>query len=414
MVINRTVNMTLATWNELPFSFKVLALVILLIPFLDFYAVIPGSPITLFPILGAPLSCVGIMVLRNFRRICTRKEEVIVCVFCVLLALCSLIENRITSSRAVTYMLIIPYVVFVIRLMVIPGNSSRFFILLFFLALVPHAFSLVDIGSSDVNRSTGAHRDANFAALQLLCSAIMALGLFFKDVFSRFFEKVIFIGIFCVSVYLIVATGSRGGLVGLFTGSVFFLIYRHKSPFLKLSLLGGVISSFLFFAGGGAEKISSYVASEGIIGKVLKRMSSEELSDGSGRVEMWTWTIKKCFTQIDGFIYPLGTESVYLQFGQYVHNTCLEFVLILGVVLFLPFALFFSVCGYKVYCGVKRGIFSWERILLISCAIGIASSAFFLSASGTKLVWFAIGIFCAHVAIVRCETLYGNRLSFWR
>lgn len=41
-------------------------------------------------------------------------------------------------------------------------------------------------------------------------------------------------------------------------------------------------------------------------------------------------------------------------------------------------------------------------------------SSFFLSASGTKLVWFAIAILCAHSAIARYESFAGNRLGFWR
>lgn len=412
-MVSRATSMRLTTWKELPIWIKVLTLVILLIPFLDFYAVFPGSPITLFPVLGAPLSCVGITVLRNVRRIPTQKEEITLCVFCLLLSLCSLFENGLTSFRSATYILIIPYVVFVIRLMVIPGNSSRFFIFLFLLAIIPHALGGAGVEDS-VNRSTGAHRDANFAALQLLCPAVVSLGFVVKNTFSRVFEKAIVIGILCFSIYLILATGSRGGLVGLFAGYAFLLIYRYKSPLLKVILFGGLFAIFLFFAGGGAEKIAPHVDSEGVVGKLLKRMTSDELSDGSGRLEMWSWTIKECFTQIDGLIYPLGSESVFLQFGQYVHNTYLEFILILGVFLSLPFAFFFSILGYKTYRGVKLEIFSWERILLISCAIAIMCSAFFLSASGTKLVWFAIAILCAHSAIARYESFAGNQLGFWR
>lgn len=365
---------------------------IFVIPFLDFLPIIPGTAITLFPVLGAPLSCIGLLCLK--KRSGNVFVEGIIAVTLFLLSFFSLISQRQESHSWIAFLLIIPFFLFSFRFFSLGERQRELFVVVMLISLLPHLyFSGGDssISSLTVSREIGAHRDANFAALQISWGVIACLGMALSRNISHL-KKIFFIVGGIIAGGVLISTASRGGVLGttVALGGVF--LYRFQNKGARFAIVLFAVLGIGFLIGGGLDALAQGANQETALGRFLARCTGDELSDGSGRVEMWMWTLKRLFVTGEGFFIPMGSNSVFEVFGVYVHNTYLDMMLSLGVLISSPFFLLLLKAVFKNFRNLTLEKESWTELVILFCAFSTLIQISFLTALSNKLTWVAIAI----------------------
>ncbi len=221
-----------------------------------------------------------------------------------------------------------------------------------------------------IPRMIGLNNDPNICALASL------IPLFFflmkKGIIAKFF---FFLSLFCV-----LATLSRGGLIAAVAGIVScIIILSNKGRFHFLLITGILVTSMLIGA------LFSY----DLIQPILEKRTSG-ISTGGGRFEVWMNAAKLISERpIHGygiFTFREVLGNTY-EIEKFAHNTYIEVFLetgIIGLFLFLLFIFSFLVNGYLV---AKT---SSNYSFLFPLNVGVSTALLGLSMYINPIFWFVI------------------------
>ena len=142
--------------------------------------------------------------------------------------------------------------------------------------------------------------DPNDLALVLLYPMSFAIATFLEKSLSTF-ERLFSFSTFCILFYALLATQSRGGLLGFLAVSSLFAYNRVRSKVLLIS--GGAIAlSILFIVAGISERSSGGAAEEGIDESAM------------GRIYAWeaAWNMA-----LDNPVFGVGISNFYYNYFYY-------------------------------------------------------------------------------------------------
>ncbi len=142
--------------------------------------------------------------------------------------------------------------------------------------------------------------DPNDLALVLLYPMSFAIATFLENSLSTF-ERLFSFSTFCILFYALLATQSRGGLLGFLAVSSFFAYNRVRSKVLLIS--GGAIAlAVLFIVAGISERSSGGSAEEGIDESAM------------GRIYAWeaAWNMA-----LDNPVFGVGIRNFYYNYFYY-------------------------------------------------------------------------------------------------
>lgn len=180
------------------------------------------------------------------------------------------------------------------------------------------------------------------------------------------------------SFYLILMTGSRSGIVGLFL--VFSILLWGKRNIFTLSQKIGFLLSILFLI------VCLYTFAEYVLpAAVFDRLSGKgdmEFTDSTGRSEMWMYSINKF----------LNTSPIFgLGFGEIAsHSTFVTVLVSIGLLIYPVFLYFIFAIFYKV---IKQ-----NNVLALMLLTIPVMQAFFIDALNKRFFWnaFVLAILLSH------------------
>jgi len=142
--------------------------------------------------------------------------------------------------------------------------------------------------------------DPNDLALVLLYPMSFAIATFLEKSLSTF-ERLFSFSTFCILFYALLATQSRGGLLGFLAVSSLFAYNRVRSKVLLLSG-GGIAVAVLFIVAGISDRASGGAAEEGIDESAM------------GRIYAWeaAWNMA-----LDNPIFGVGISNFYYNYFYY-------------------------------------------------------------------------------------------------
>ncbi|MEY8215755.1 MAG: O-antigen ligase family protein [Colwellia sp.] len=152
-----------------------------------------------------------------------------------------------------------------------------------------------------IGRSIGSLLgDPNDLALVLLYPMAFAIATFLEKSLSKF-ERFFSFSTFCILLYALLATQSRGGLLGFLAVVSLFAYNRIRSKILLFS--GGAISmAILFIVAGISERASGGAAEEGIDESAMGRLYAWEAA----------WNMA-----LDNPIFGVGISNFYYNYFSY-------------------------------------------------------------------------------------------------
>ncbi len=142
--------------------------------------------------------------------------------------------------------------------------------------------------------------DPNDLALVLLYPMAFAIATFLEKSLSTF-ERLFSFSTFCILLYALLATQSRGGLLGFLAVASLFAYNRVRSKVLLIS--GGAIAvAVLFIVAGISERASGGAAEEGIDESAMGRLYAWEAA----------WNMA-----LDNPIFGVGISNFYYNYFSY-------------------------------------------------------------------------------------------------
>jgi len=142
--------------------------------------------------------------------------------------------------------------------------------------------------------------DPNDLALVLLYPMAFAIATFLEKSLSRF-ERFFSFSTFCILLYALLATQSRGGLLGFLAVVSLFAYNRVRSKVLLFSG-GGIAMMILFIVAGISERSSGGAAEEGIDESAMGRLYAWEAA----------WNMA-----IDNPIFGVGISNFFYNYFSY-------------------------------------------------------------------------------------------------
>lgn len=191
-----------------------------------------------------------------------------------------------------------------------------------------------------------------------------------------------------ISAFILLSTGSRSSMFGLFLGVMFLVLSRNtslrsfrgwKRAFLLVVLFGGLYLGWMLLG-----TLDQSVAGRYTVGSILQ-------AQGTGRLIIWSNLFRYVIPQHLWFGVGLGGKNVVASLanigGLYIkpaHNIVVDLITQLGMIGFLIYACFFIV----TYRHAARASFvsplvlPWVAMFVASIGIGIGETVFF-----NKLLW---------------------------
>jgi len=142
--------------------------------------------------------------------------------------------------------------------------------------------------------------DPNDLALVLLYPMAFAIATFLEKSLSKF-ERLFSFSTFCILLYALLATQSRGGLLGFLAVASIFAYNRIRSKILLFSG-GGIAVAILFIVAGISERASGGAAEEGIDESAMGRLYAWEAA----------WNMA-----LDNPIFGVGISNFYYNYFSY-------------------------------------------------------------------------------------------------
>jgi O-antigen ligase len=238
---------------------------------------------------------------------------------------------------------------------------------------------------SDVPRVSGGIGDSNQYAMYILLLLPLAL---YRAMVSSGASKGLYVAYAFILFFMLIYTGSRGGVLGFFGASVIFIHYygigRLKS--ILLSLIVVTVILFSFVPKGYWERVATITAPQGVD-------SSKDVRTDNYRIAL------KMF--IDNPISGVGLDNFKfrsidygIQRGGYVvHNTYLEILTGGGLLCFIPFVLILMNTWRKIK--IKSNYEKNTRDLMVCLKASFVSlliTTFFISEDHSKIYWFFIAL----------------------
>ena len=186
-----------------------------------------------------------------------------------------------------------------------------------------------------------------------------------------------------IYVYIIIGTGSRGGVLAIVTASIVaFLFYRNENTLMMSSLINRILLVILVFI--MLNVVESYISTD-----ILSRFSLETLSasSGTGRYDIWesamnAFNESSFLRQLFGYGTGSAVSITYLfPFQHHIvfHNMFIESLLeigVIGAVIYIVFIFSF------VYEALKR-----RNIYCVAILIGMIVLSLSTSISVFKPYW---------------------------
>jgi len=240
-----------------------------------------------------------------------------------------------------------PYVLFIVVYSAVHDEKSinnllfaLVGVLIVFLSItLLSSFGVLSVGRVTVDerwgRTTGAFSEPNqFAAYVVLFMPL--LFVFFRQTHSKLMKVFFALGLFAAA-YVVLLTGSRGGIVSLTVavGVYYLLSSRHVLARSVLNLIGVYMAAFV-----GLFLVSLILPPEtvaGLISRFTGEFENEVATDySSGRLTIWALALKQ-------FVhYPLfgtGWRTFIPIFGANSHNDYILFLVTTGIVGFCLYIL---------------------------------------------------------------------------
>lgn len=233
-----------------------------------------------------------------------------------------------------------PYVLFILTYSILHDEKSiknllfaMVILLVVFLAITSlSAFDILSVSRATVDdkwgRTRGAFAEANQFAAYLAAFIPLLLAFLFtnKAVIKRFFYS----GVLVLALFVLLLTGSRGGLVSLTVAiGVYYLLHSKKDLAKSLFNLFGIyliaviVVAMVFF-------ILPDNTASGLLSKISGDFVEESNTDySSGRLTIWTYALEKF---ISSPIFGTGWQTFLPLFGANSHSDYILFLITTGVV----------------------------------------------------------------------------------
>ncbi|MCK5359947.1 MAG: O-antigen ligase family protein [Gammaproteobacteria bacterium] len=251
-----------------------------------------------------------------------------------------------------------PYVLFILTYSLLHDEKSihrlltaLVVLLVVFLAItVLSSFNIVSVERASVDdrwgRTRGAFAEANQFAAYLACF-IPLLAAFFITAKSKVIKFVI-AGIVFLALYVLLLTGSRGGLVALAVAIAVYYILASKQDIGKTLLnLIGIYLLIIFMVVLVFFTLPETTAN-GLLLKITGKFVEESSTDySSGRFGMWTMALGYF---ISSPVFGTGWATFIPLFGGNSHNDYILFLVTLGVIgLYLFVRIFITLFKSAMY-----------------------------------------------------------------
>ena len=201
-----------------------------------------------------------VKIIFNQRKIKKVKLQVLFSFWCIMLfSIISIInsKNVFNAINGITYGLIIPFMVFLIIINILKDKKdiiliceaivlSLLFYNIFSFVLENTVLLYVDFGEVSAR---GIFGNPNFYAPLLMVSSLLSMYLIYYYKTTQGVFKTLYFSAFCLSMYLLLMTGTRGGMIGFFVSLwlFFYQIFRLNMKYLLLSIFITVLISITFY-----------------------------------------------------------------------------------------------------------------------------------------------------------------------
>jgi hypothetical protein len=201
-----------------------------------------------------------IKIIFNQRKIKKVKFQVLFSFWCIMLfSIISIInsKNVFIAINGITYGLIIPFMVFLIIINILKDKKdiiliceaivlSLLFYNIFNFVLESTELLVVGFGSGRVR---GIFGNPVFYAPLLVVSSLLSMYLIYYYKTTQVISKTLYFSTFCLSIFLLLITGSRGGIVVFFVALwlFFYQILKLNQKFLLLSIFITVLIWITFY-----------------------------------------------------------------------------------------------------------------------------------------------------------------------
>lgn len=201
-----------------------------------------------------------VKIIFNQRKIKKVKFQILFSFWCIMLfSIISIInsKNVFIAINGITYGLIIPFMVFLIIINILRDKKDIILIcetivlsLLFYniLSFVLENTELLFVGFRGKGVE-GIFGNPNFYTHPLVVSSLLSMYLIYYYKKTQVISKTLYFSTFCLSFFLLLMTGSRGGIIIFFVASwlFFYQIFRLNQKFLLLSIFVTVLIWITFY-----------------------------------------------------------------------------------------------------------------------------------------------------------------------
>jgi len=201
-----------------------------------------------------------VKIIFNQRKIKKVKFQVLFSFWCIVLfSIISIInsKNIFIAINGITYGLIIPFMVFLIIINILKDKKdiiliceaivlSLLFYNIFSFVLEDTELLLVGFGSE---RARGIFGNPGFYTPLLMVSSLLSMYLIYYYKATQGIYKTLYFSTFCLSIFLLLMTGSRGGIICFFVVLYlfFYQIFRLNKKYLLLTIFIAVLISITFY-----------------------------------------------------------------------------------------------------------------------------------------------------------------------
>lgn len=245
----------------------------------------------------------------------------------------------------------------------------------------------------------GTDTDPNHAATYLTLT-FFAMGLFAMGEKMKA-NKALFIFTLALSVFGIVLTGSRGGLIGFVGGlGILFLYYIKKNWRLSVTLVSLILLMSLVFV-----QVDMQVFEGQFSQRILSKLDNFE-----GGLDI-RWSLGYTALQMghDHPITGVGRGNYILNSAPYFEEHDLKFfddiphntywglyaeVGVIGLILFFAPSIMLLYAAYKRYKGSRQRLADeWEGLIwLIAGGVALGVQAFVLNVENRRFLWYLAGV----------------------
>ena len=217
--------------------------------------------------------------------------------------------------------------------------------------------------------------DPNYLCCYIIFGIIGNIEIFLSDYSWK--KKLLSVLEFSMYLYIVMATGSRGGAFAiLFAVVTFILFYSPQKTVIILRSTKKIVFFICFF-------LCLFIVQSWVPADVLNRFSSEAVieSNGTGRYDIWNAAIQ-AFDNSDWFrkIFGYGSASArditYIftfPVHNVIHNIFIENLLEIGLIGFVSYSIY--IAFFIIMAKKMNSIFSFSVIMGI-CFLSLSTSLY--------------------------------------